>query len=564
MRRDLDKLAATEHDLIVVGAGVHGACAAWDAALRGLKVALVERDDFGGATSANSLKVLHGGFRYLQSLDLARLRLSARETATLLRVAPHLTRPLPCLLPLRAGLKENPLALSLALKAYGLLSAGGPAGPNAGLASPRALPSGRVLRRDELESWAPPELTRGAKAGALWYDGLAVDSERLTLAFVQSAVERGATAANYLAVTGLETAGGLVAGVRARDTDTGQEVLVRGKAVLLTAGAWNRPLDGEPAHPPELALAVNLVMTRELGKAAVAVRSRSGEDLDPVCGGGRFMFMVPWRGHTLLGTSYRLQAGPAGPAGQAGATAGDLLALLAEFNQACPELNLRPGEINFFHAGLLPLAKPGQAPAGGGLADRPRVLDHGAAGGPTGLISLSPVKFTTARALAQQAVDLVCRQVSGGWSACRTDQEPVWGADARPQAGRADQEFLAALAPEARAWLIQEYGSRAGEVAALAHEDAALARPLAPDTPVLGCQVAFAARREMARRLSDVTLRRTFLGKAGRPSAEALDAAAGIMARTLGWDQAGQRQEIAQANAAYDLVDQARAKGKQP
>ncbi len=545
MRRDLESLGEVGHDLIVVGAGIHGACAARDAALRGLKVALIERGDLGQATSANSLKVLHGGFRYLQSLDIGRLRLSARETAAWLFIAPHLTAPLPCLLPLRGGLTENPLAMGTALKLYDLLK-------------PRmagALPPGRLLKSGELARWAPAELTQGASAGALWHDGLALDSERLTLAMAQSAAGRGAAVANHLEAVDLETAGGRVVGVRARDLLGGRELLVRGRAVLATAGPWTGALCGEPARSPEMALAYNLVVERRLGCAAVAVRSRSGPEQDPVCGGGRFMFMVPWRGRTLLGTSYHPWAG--GP-DQARPRAGDLLALLDEFNQACPGLGLRPAEVSFFHWGLLPLARPGQAPAGGGLASRPLLADHGAAGGPAGLFSLRPVKFTTARALAERAVDLTARYLGQGAVPCRTALEPVWGAE--PSASGAEGD-IESIPPGAKEELASHYGHRAAEVWALAREDAELARPLDQGCPVLGCQVAFAVRREMALTLADVALRRTMLGKAGPPSPWALERAAAIMGRELGWDEARRLQEVARTREAYRLIEEIRGRG---
>jgi glycerol-3-phosphate dehydrogenase len=548
MRRDLEILREGRFDLVVVGAGIHGACAAWDAALRGFKVALVEAGDLGAATSANSLKVLHGGFRYLQSLDLSRLRLSARETATWLRIAPHLAVPLPCLLPLRGGLTENPLAMSVALKAYGLLAP----------AEARVLAGGRVLSAGELTHWAPAVLTQGAAGAALWHDGLALDSERLTLALVQAAAGRGAAVANYLEALGLETARGAVAGVRVRDLETSAEFLVRGRAVLVAAGAFTNGLCREPARPPELALAYNLVVERRLGQAAVAVRSRTGAEGDPVCGGGRFMFMVPWRGRTLLGTSYRpWDLAPE----QARPRLDDLLALLAEFNAACPGLGLRPEEIGFFHWGLLPLARPGQAPAGGGLASQPRIVDHAAAGGPAGLFSLRPVKFTTARALAQQAVDLAARHLGRGETPCGTAREPVWGGEAAPVRRG---EALAALEPGARAELALDYGAHAAEVAALMAEDADLALPLAEGCPVLGCQVAFAARREMALHLTDVVLRRTMLGKAGPPPQGALERAAAIMARELGWDEDRRQEELRLGHQAHALVRETRGGEPRP
>lgn len=545
MRRDLAQLTGRAYDLIIVGAGAHGAWAAWDATLRGLKVALVERGDFGCATSANSLKVLHGGFGYLQSLDIARLRLSLAETATLLRLAPRLAQPLPCLLPLRHGLKQLPPLMDAACRAYNLL--GGDLARGAD--GRRLLPKARVIAPAELGQWAPESLTRGARAGLLWHDGLIIDSERLTLAVVQAAWRGGAAVANYVDASEVIVRDGWAMGVRAKDAIGGGELEIRGKAVLVAAGPWTRELAGQPLRQPQWALGCNVVLDRPLGRAAVAVRSPFGRDKDPLRG-GRLRFMAPWRGRTMLGTSYRLSLGaPQRPA----VWADDFLALLDEFNRACPELAAQPHEACLTHWGLLPLARGGVAPLGGGLSTRPQVRAMAVSGGPKRLFALSPVELTNARALAQRAVDLVLAHLGLSGRACRTARQPLWD---EPAAGAAkppvdlDQALIDRLAGD--------YGHDAAQVAALAAEDQTLAQPLSADCPVLGCQVLFAVRREMATRLIDVALRRTDLGKLGPPSDAAVKRAAAIMARELAWDDQRLDDELTLARRAFFLTRQVR------
>lgn len=555
MHRDLDSLEGREFDLVIVGAGINGAAAARQAALEGLKVAILDKGDFGGATSANSLKVIHGGFRYLQSGDLPRLRMSQRETAALLGLAPNLVHPLACLLPTRGHLTRSRQALGLALGLNALL--GWDLGRQ--LSPERRLPKGRLLGRAQVARLFPALGHQGFSGGAIWHDAQVEDSERLTLCFILDAVARGAQAANYLEAVGLARGNqGQVAAVLARDAFSGRELEIKTRAVLNAAGPWTASLGGRPLPGPALAQAFNLVIDRPLAQVAVGLQARTPKAQDPVCGGFRFLFLAPWRGRTLAGTSYKPYAGDPS---QARATAPDLRALLEEFNAACPGLGLKPGLVSFFHHGLLPLDRPGQPPAGGGLASHHRVLDHGAAGGARGLYSLVGVKYTTARAAAHEALHHMRRQGDLPPGQPVRQQPPLPGAQL--PAG-ADLEALANLGEEARASLVRHYGDQAGLVAALALAEPALAQPLAPGCDILGCQVAWAARQEMAQTLADLALRRTDLGKAGQPAPEALAAACAILARELGWDQARQGREIARTRAVYDVIEELHAQEERP
>ena len=526
MQREMDILGREPFDLVVVGGGIYGAAALWEAARRGLRAVLLEAGDFGAATSANSLKVIHSGFRYLQSMDLSRLKLSSGELSNLLSIAPHLVRAQPCLVATKGLGKQGRAAFSVALAMYNRL-----------ISNDKL--RGRLVGADEARAAMGVCAPEALSGGALWYEGVVADSERLTLAYIRSAVDRGARAANYARALELLRANGRVCGARVCDEISGQELEVRGKVVVLTAGAHSAALLGRPDPAPALASALNLVVRPRLSEALLGLRSMSDAQADPVCGGGRFMFLVPWQGRSMLGTAYRLWSGPPRPTGP---QASELLDLLAEFQAVCPRMGLSAQDISFYHWGLVPLARPGRAPSGGGLATKRR-LEEG-----RGVILVSGAKYTTARAVAAQAVERACVQL--GQSPEAPPLSPLWGG------WPLRDELLVELSPATMAQLLTTYGGQVGEVLARAQDDESLLSPLAEDTPVLGCQVAQAVEAEMAQHLSDVNLRRTILGKAERPSRQALETAAGIMAQRLGWDPERREAEIGQALDPYKVLEE--------
>src|SRR5690349_16988366 len=241
MERDLPRLAAATYDLIVVGGGIQGAWIAWDAALRGLRVAILERGDFGAQTSANSLRIVHGGLRYLARGDLARMRESIRERSALLRVAPTLVEPLPVLVPIYGAGAHGRAAFRMALALNDLASLD----RNRGLAEHRWLPAGRLLSVEECRRRFPAFPSERANGGALWYDARLRRPERLTLALVTSAVARGAAAANYCRVHRATVSDGEVTGVIASDELDGGQFHVRARRVVVAAGPWTQSLVGD-------------------------------------------------------------------------------------------------------------------------------------------------------------------------------------------------------------------------------------------------------------------------------------------------------------------------------
>jgi glycerol-3-phosphate dehydrogenase len=417
MNRDLRRLAGRTHDLIVVGGGLHGACIAWDATLRGLSVALIERDDFGAATSANSLRIVHGGLRYLARGDLRRMRESIRERSALLRIAPTLVQPLPVLVPTTGHGTHGRLALAAALRLNDLCSAD----RNHGLDAAHRVPDGRLVSLDECRRLFPAFPADGASGGALWHDARLIHPERLALAFVRAAARQGALVANHCAFQRVLTDGGTVQGVAAADRLGSGGVEIHGRAVVVAAGPWTPSLSGaDPARLPH-AFALNVEVGRRLADVAAGVRAATGAAEDPVIGGGRFLFLAPQERTTLLGTWYAPVTGES----EAELVARGAATLLQEFRAACPALELDGADVVGCQWGWLPLKAGRERGRPDALADRPRVLEHRVMGGVRNMFSVEGVKFTTARSVAEDVTDRVIAALGRAPVPCRTAEARV-------------------------------------------------------------------------------------------------------------------------------------------
>jgi glycerol-3-phosphate dehydrogenase len=468
VKRDLGALTAREHDVVVVGGGIHGVATAYDAAQRGLSVALVEASDFGSGVSWNSLKTIHGGLRHLQRADLAQARESMRERRALLRIAPEIVRPLPFLVPTYGHGLHGREAFAAALRLHDLLGLD----RNEDVPPERRIPPSRVLTREEVKGIVPglddPRLT----GGAVWVDAQVTHGERLIMAFCHAAADAGAALANYVAATGFLRSGRAVTGIRARDVEGAGEMEIRGRVVVIATGPGVDRLLGRAEAKPiggPMLLGMNLVLRRPL-VTTHAVGARSG---------GRFLFLVPWRDRSILGTAYDPPTVTPDVS---------LSRFVEEARRAFPWAGIGHGDVGLVHRGLVP-ARPG----GRGPATRSRVVDHEAEDGIPGLVSMRGVKLTTARAEAEKAVDLVFRRLGRAVPPSRT-AVTVLSAARPPEGGLADQ-------------------------------------------------VRRAAREEMALHVADVILRRTDLGTAGpvgKPDVEAVGAA---MASALGWDEVKTRAE---------------------
>lgn len=542
-----DKLNAPIRDVVVVGGGIHGAAATWMAARLGLKTDLVEMGDFGGATSASSLKVLHGGLRYLQHGNFSRMRESIRARRRFLQLAPHLCKPQAFLMPTRGGGVRGQAALSIALKLNDLIACD----RNSGIPDARKLPRGRLLNKEKaggiLKGLNDPSIT----GAAVWYDGLGDNTERLTLSMVLSAESAGARISNYTKATRLLVENGTVVGVEVQDLQSGITRTIRSRLVINATGpwleqAWQGGSPGGEKFP--LVGAWNIVVNKRwFGEYGVALEStQEHRDADAlVHRGKRNLFFVPWREGTMIGTVYEPFDGD--PSAYR-PKRDDIRAFVDEINAVYPPAKLTLADITFIHIGVQPGPK-GRAGTSVEPDKHSEIIDHGETGGPRNLLSIKGVKYTTGLAVGEEAGRIAARMlgVSAG-----EPRAAFYGSGRLPTA---DDVLHAARArglgvtSQTAARLASQYGGIVESVLDESLEDNAATLPGAPE--ILRGEIRHAVRREHALHLADVILRRTEMGSFAKPSPEALEAAAQEMAPLLKWSQEKQHQEIAALQALY-------------
>ena len=476
--------ASALFDVVVIGGGIIGCGIARDAALRGLHVALVEKHDFGSGTSAGSTRLIHGGLRYLATADFGLVRMDLRERETLLRIAPHLVKPLPFLLPLPKGFYGR-TRLRIGMHLYDALS------------YDKTLPRHRILSPDELRRVEPSLDGSRFHGAALFYDCQCPSPERLTIENAIDAAEHGALIQNYTEVVGAIHENGRLAGVtvkKVREHAAGHEL--RGRIVVNASGPW---FDRVAARI-EAAAAPRLRTTKGVHIACEpflnhAIFLESSVD-------GRAVFAIPWMGHTWIGTTDTdFDDDPA----TASATEEDVRYLIESLAPQLPPL--RTAARHWTTAGVRALVRSDGSPSG--VSRMHRITTE-----TSGLVSVLGGKLTGYRAIAEEVVDRVCRELQVS-ARCATATTPLPGGGAE----RSGVPHLDAI-----------YGSRAPRVQALADTDPALAQPLALGHPDIAAEVVYAARHEWCGRPEDFLLRRSYLGfQPDRGRAAALNVEAALL-----------------------------------
>jgi glycerol-3-phosphate dehydrogenase len=484
--RDLHRLAEREFDVLVVGGGIYGLTIAYDSAQRGLSVALIDRGDFGAATSFNHLKTIHGGLRYLQSADLRRMRESIRERRAFARIAPRWVAPLAFAMPTGVSLTRNPMAMKAALALDAFVGRD----RNDGVDPVRHLPPGRIVAGMECRELFDGAIRTVASA-AVWHDYEMIDGDRLTLAFAKAAAAHGGALANYVEAIGALEVGQRFAGVNARDNLTAQLFDIRARIVVNAAGPWGATLldrAGLRVRWP-LLKAMNLVTSRPSRKVALVGATRSG----------RALVLLPWRGRTLVGTGEASE--PRQPDDQA-AKRDELEPFLAEIHDTFPALGLKLSDVTLVHRGIVPaIVANGRM----SLLGHSRVIDHGVQRtGPANLVSIVGVKYTTARSVAETAVNLIIAKLGRHPAPCRTADTILPGA-----------------------------GLNEGD----------------PSDPIT-----YAIHEEMAHTLADVVVRRTGMGALGYPGDGVATEVASRMQSHLSWSDDRTQAELGALRAFYAIV----------
>jgi glycerol-3-phosphate dehydrogenase len=482
-RRAVANLRNRTFDLLVIGGGIYGAWTAYDAAQRGLKVALIDRGDWGSGTSSASSKLIHGGLRYLEHYEFALVRHALTERRTLYKIAPHLVRPLDFILPMWKGPRAHPLMISAGLMLYDLLALG-----SEPVSRHRHFRARGLLKRY-------PFIDPERLLGGFRYGDCQEDDARMTLVVAATAQAHGAVCVNHLGAVALLEDGEAVRGARVRDQDSGEEFEIEAAVTVNASGPWIRTLLGDRAPPVKLIKGTHIVLPAIPGCTEAFLLT---------AGDGRVFFVIPWYGRTLVGTTESEVADPS----DATPTDEETRYLLAGVAKNLPGLNWTIDDVVGRFSGVRML----QADGGGDLSavtrefevvtPRPRLIMY--LGG----------KYTTSRSDSTEIVDAVFRALGRKAPRCRTGELPLPGA---PPSGVAftqwvftqQAELVAAGADaEAAHWMALRYGTHCHELVALLRKRPQLAARIHPEAPFVLAEVVRGARDEMARSVDDVVRRR--------------------------------------------------------
>jgi glycerol-3-phosphate dehydrogenase len=527
----LEKLKTAElFDMLVIGGGATGSGVALDAASRGLRVALAEKGDFASGTSSRSTKLIHGGLRYLERavlrldrVDFNLVRDALREREVILRIAPHLCRRIPFIVPLYRHV--DMLYFLAGVKLYDLVAG------SMGIGASRIVSSAEVIRRF-------PMLRReGLRGGVMYYDGQ-FDDARMNIALALTAALHGAAVANYLEVVELVKENGKVVGARVTDSLSGLSWGIRARCIVNACGPATdslRRLDNPDASPLlQPSVGSHIVLPGRLTPEETAITVPRTSD-------GRVLFVLPWNGKTLVGTTDR----PASAGDDPGPVEEDVRYLLGHLDSYF-DLGGEPVPILAAWAGLRPLVQDSSL---SGTARLHR--DHLIECSPSGLITITGGKWTTYRKMAQDTVDTAIRLAGlSPVRECMTDRLMLAGAERIIKAPPSPIPHAAFLETEESAHLQRSYGDRAGDVAALCTGD--MGERLAAEYPFLKGEVLYAVRYEFAVKPLDFLARRIALAIMDTAAARAAaPPVVELMARELGWDKERLRLEQQELNAYF-------------
>ena len=528
--QSLANLGSRRFDVLVVGGGITGVGVARDAALRGMNVALVERDDFASGTSSRSSRLVHGGLRYLEHGHLHLVFESSLERRRLLELAPHLVRPLEFIWPVYEGARVPRWKLGAGLFLYDLLALFRNVAPH------------RRLDPDEVLAREPRLRAEDLTGGASYFDA-ATDDARLTLATALGAHEAGATVANHAGVRRLLVTRGRTGGAIVADSIGGSEVSVRARIVVNAAGPWSdeiRRLDEPTARA---------TLRGTKGVHVTVPRDRIGNHnaltlLSPV--DGRVMFLLPGDTHAVIGTTdTETDASP----DDVRASRDDVDYLLRTANHFFPAASLTAEDVVCAWAGIRPLVA-GRFGTDASAASR----EHEITVSERGVVSVSGGKLTTYRAMSAEVVDVVERELGRVATPSETARVPLPGGDfdsfeqeverALRTLGGSVTSGMTGVAEHAEQ-LVRAYGSRWKAVWAPVRDDPSLAEPLVAGLPYMRAEVAYAVSDEMAVTLADALVRRTHVAFESRDHGRgAAPIAADIAGERLGWDLVARQRAV--------------------
>jgi len=517
LKRDLDAIARETFDLTVVGGGIIGTGIARDAALRGIKTLLLEKEDFSYGTTSRSSRLIHGGLRYLRHLEFKLVRQDMREREVLLRISPHLVHPLPFLIPLTS--RTERLVMALGMRLYDFLS------------FDKSLPSFHHFSRRETLEMEPDLELDGLRGSYLFYDCQIPYTERLCVENALGAAEQGALIANHTRLTEVIRDSEVVNAVRVKDTLSGEEYQIKTRMVVNAAGPWMdlvyNMLDTGSKPMLRRTKGVHLITTRVSNNAMVLFARKDG----------RLFFVIPWDEYSIVGTT---DTDYSDDSDTVCADTSDVEYLLTEARRSFP--GLRKEDVFYTFAGLRALAgsKDGSA---SDVTRGHRIIDHEKIDGIKGFVSIIGGKITGFRAIAQEVTDLAGEKL-GVITPCTTAVTPLPGAPAltADELEKAAQE--SGLSLETVAHLNNLYGSRLYQVIETARDTKRGNQPICPHSRDIIAQIWHAVEAEETHTVSDFLLRRSTTGLASCQGLDAVETVADEMGKLLRWSKNEQQRQI--------------------
>ncbi|MFY9169296.1 MAG: glycerol-3-phosphate dehydrogenase/oxidase [Desulfomonilia bacterium] len=513
------------YDVVIIGGGITGASVAYDAASRGLKVALLEKSDFSGATSAATSKLIHGGLRYLANMEFSLVRESLKERKILEDIAPNFVYPFPMLMThYKSSIKNSKWFVKAGLTLYDILSYD----RGSTWDESKKIPLHKTVSTRKALEMQPCLKEQGLSGASVFYDCMSIFPERLTLAFIKSAAAFGADAANYVKVDGFITdRSGRVVGVTATDLLTGTRHEVRGNITINCGGPWADIILGLAKKG-----GANETLRRSEGIHIITGKKiNEGSVVASMTPKGRHFFLIPWRSHTLIGTTDKEYVGSPD---DYRVTKESIMRLIDEVNSTFGEGFVRFDEVLYTYGGLRPLVE--EQTEGTYESSRKYEIYDNASDGLQGLITVEGGKYTTSRNLAQKVMDLVREKTEMPMGQTITDRRYLFGCEIRDINTFLDsiKRKHSGFNDSTLDYLGRHYGTEYHKVLKIAEEDREYAEVVSTDGEILA-EVLFAVRNEMARRLSDIVLRRTGIATLGNPGEEIIRKVAVIAARELGW-----------------------------
>lgn len=519
MKRNFADISGKSFDLVVVGGGIIGVGIARDAAMRGLKTLLLDKEDFAYGTTARSTRLIHGGFRYLQHFEFGLVRDDMREREILLKIAPHLVHPLPFLIPLLKPADRFVMAMGTLL--YDILS------------FDKSLPGRKHFSREKTLEMEPGLKLEGLRGSYRYHDCQIWFTERLCTENAISAAENGAVVLNHAKVVGIIKDGDTVHGVKVQDVITGKEFQVASRMVVNAAGHWMDSVASMIFNQPKKMVrrtkGIHL-LTPRLSNNALVLFAKSD---------GRLWFVIPWEKYSLVGTT---DTDYTKDLDAIYAEKEDIAYLMNEAQRAFPAL--KSDDIYYTYAGLRSLPYTGdERPSNVSRAHK--LIDHEKIDGIKGIISVLGGKITGYRGIGEEVVNTVCERLDIK-SPCETARTPLPGAPAVLEGNLEKSAKESGLSLNIVKYLASLYGSRYSRILELAGKDIRGKQPICPHSKDIVAQIWYAVNEESALTVSDFAMRRSGIGLAQCQGLDALEIVAREMGRMLGWRPEDEQRQIAE------------------